>query len=55
MHRLLKIRDGLLRRDSDMELKGSLIVAAAANAAVTTVKERACERLKQQSFVRLIS
>lgn len=50
MHWLLKIRDGLLRRDSDKELKGSPVVAAAAatagNTAVTAAEERVCERLR---------
>lgn len=55
MHRLLKIRDGLLRRDSDTELKGSPAVAAAAtNVAVVAVaaaptaaaEERVYEKLK---------
>lgn len=62
MHWLLKIRDGLLRRDSDTELKGSLVVAAAtvavSNAAITAVEERVYERLRDcssQSFTRLIS
>lgn len=36
MHWLLKIRDGLLRRDSDTELKGSPAVPAA-NVAVVAV------------------
>lgn len=46
MHWLLKIRDGLLRRDSDTELKGSPVVAAAAagNAAVTAAEERVSVR-----------
>jgi len=50
MHWLLKIRDGLLRRDSDTELKGSPVVAVAAatgdNVAITAVEERVCERLR---------
>jgi len=50
MHWLLKIRDGLLRRDSDTELKGSPVVAAAAatgdNVAITAAEERVCERLR---------
>jgi len=60
MHWLLKIRDGLLRRDSDTELKGSPVVAAAAatgdNVAITAAEERVCERLRDwKSFTRLIS
>lgn len=60
MHWLLKIRDGLLRRDSDTELKGSPAVAAAATnvavvavaaapaaaAAAAAAEERVYERLK---------
>lgn len=56
MHWLLKIRDGLLLRDSDTELKGSLAVAAAAAAtnvaaasAATAAEERVYERLKDCS------
>lgn len=43
MHWLLKIRDGLLWRDSDTELKGSPVVAAG-NAAVTAAEERVSVR-----------
>lgn len=46
MHWLLKIRDGLLRRDSDTELKGSPAVAAAAATNVAAAEERVYERLK---------
>lgn len=44
MHWLLKIRDGLLRRDSDTELKGSPVVAAAAPAGNAAVEERVSVR-----------
>lgn len=54
MHWLLKIRDGLLRRDSDTELKGSPAVAAAVatNVAVVAVAAVAAaeERVSMRSL-----
>lgn len=53
MHWLLKIRDGLLRRDSDTELKGSPAVAAAAatNVAVVAVAAAAAARAAAEERV----